>query len=141
MFDLTPFHHREGNLFRYLDNFEKNFWGELSTNVSSFRTDVLDRGDKFVLEAELPGFQKEDIDIQIDGGTLTISAQRTETAEEKKDGQFVRRERRFGSFQRSFDVSNIDQNNISAAYENGVLSLQLPKHVETAQPSTKINIQ
>ncbi len=58
MFDLMPFNRREDNLFHYLDNLEKNFWGDLATNVSSFRTDVLDKGDKFVLEAELPGFQK-----------------------------------------------------------------------------------
>ena len=74
MFDLMPFNRREDNLFHYLDNLEKNFWGDLATNVSSFRTDVLDNGDKFVLEAELPGFQKEDIDIHVEGNTLTISA-------------------------------------------------------------------
>ena len=51
MFDLMPFNRREDNLFHYLDNLEKNFWGDLATNVSSFRTDVLDKGDKFVLEA------------------------------------------------------------------------------------------
>ena len=93
MFDLMPFNRREDNLFHYLDNLEKNFWGDLATNVSSFRTDVLDKGDRFVLEAELPGFQKEDIDIHVDGNTLTISAQHKEESEEKKDGKFVRRER------------------------------------------------
>ena len=114
MFDLMPFDRREGNLFHYLDNLEKNLWGDLSADVSSFRTDVLDKGDKFVLEAELPGFQKEDIDIHVEGNTLTISAQHKEESEEKKDGKFVRRERKYGSFTRSFDISDIDQAKINA---------------------------
>ena len=48
MFDLMPFNRWEDNLFHYLDNLEKNFWGDLATNVSSFRTVLLDKGDKFV---------------------------------------------------------------------------------------------
>ena len=141
MFDLMPFDRKEGNLFRYLDNFEKNFWNGLSADVSSFRTDVLDKGDKFVLEAELPGFQKEDINIQIDGDTLAISAKHKEESEEKKEGQFIRRERKYGSFMRSFDVSGIDRENIKASYENGVLTLELPKQGQVPPVSQKIDIK
>lgn len=141
MFDLMPFDRREGNLFHYLDNLERNLWGDLSADVSSFRTDVLDKGDKFVLEAELPGFQKEDIDIHIDGNTLTVSAQHKEESEERKDGKFIRRERKFGSFARSFDVADIDQSKIHAAYENGVLTVELPKQVEVVPAPTKIEIK
>ena len=141
MFDLMPFNRREDNLFHYLDNLEKNFWGDLATNVSSFRTDVLDKGDKFVLEAELPGFQKEDIDIHVEGNTLTISAQHKEESEEKKDGKFVRRERKYGSFTRSFDISDIDQAKINASYDNGILSVELPKQVEVVPAPTKIDIK
>ena len=141
MFDLMPFDRREGNLFHYLDNLEKNLWGDLSADVSSFRTDVLDKGDKFVLEAELPGFQKEDIDIHVEGNTLTISAQHKEESEEKKDGKFVRRERKYGSFTRSFDISDIDQAKINASYDNGILSVELPKQVEVVPAPTKINIK
>ena len=113
----------------------------LATNVSSFRTDVLDKGDRFVLEAELPGFQKEDIDIHVDGNTLTISAQHKEESEEKKDGKFVRRERKYGSFTRSFDISDIDQAKINASYDNGILSVELPKQVEVVPTPTKIDIK
>ena len=141
MFDLMPFDRREGNLFHYLDNLEKNLWGDLSADVSSFRTDVLDKGDRFVLEAELPGFQKEDIDIHVDGNTLTISAQHKEESEEKKDGKFVRRERKYGSFTRSFDISDIDQAKINASYDNGILSVELPKQVEVVPTPTKIDIK
>ena len=141
MFDLMPFNRREDNLFHYLDNLEKNFWGDLATNVSSFRTDVLDKGDKFVLEAELPGFQKEDIDIRVDGNTLIVSAQHKEESEEKKDGKFIRRERKYGSFSRSFDVTDIDHGKIHAAYENGVLTVELPKQVEVVPAPTKIEIK
>ena len=141
MFDLMPFNRREDNLFHYLDNLEKNLWGDLSADVSSFRTDVLDKGDKFVLEAELPGFQKEDIDIHVEGNTLTISAQHKEESEEKKDGKFVRRERKYGSFTRSFDISDIDQAKINASYDNGILSVELPKQVEVVPAPTKIDIK
>lgn len=141
MFDLMPFDRREGNLFHYLDNLEKNLWGDLSADVSSFRTDVLDKGDKFVLEAELPGFQKEDIDIRVDGNTLIVSAQHKEESEEKKDGKFIRRERKYGSFSRSFDVTDIDRGKIHAAYENGVLTVELPKQVEVVPAPTKIEIK
>ena len=102
---------------------------------------MLDKGDKFVLEAELPGFQKEDIDIHVEGNTLTISAQHKEESEEKKEGKFVRRERKYGSFTRSFDISDIDQAKINASYDNGILSVELPKQVEVVPAPTKINIK
>ena len=62
MFDLMPFGRNEKSLFDYLDNFEPNFFGDaFGGNVSQFRTDIVDKGDKYVLQAELPGFAKEDI--------------------------------------------------------------------------------
>ena len=140
MFDLMPFNRREDNLFHYLDNLEKNFWGDLATNVSSFRTDVLDKGDKFVLEAELPGFQKEDIDIHVEGNTLTISAQHKEETQ-TDDNTYIRRERRYGSMSRSFDISSIDADHIEAKFENGVLELDLPKKQETVPANHRIEIQ
>lgn len=129
MFGMIPFDRRDNNLFDMFDNFERNFFGNSSNNLSTFRTDIRDEGDKFVLEAELPGFKKEDIKLDLKDGVLTVSAQHSENTEEKKDN-YIRRERRFGSFARSFDVSGIQEDQITAAYNSGVLELTLPK----AQP-------
>ena len=126
MFGMIPFDRRDSSLFDMLDNFERNFFGTSSNTASSFRTDIRDEGDKFVLEAELPGFKKEDIKLDLKDGILTISAQHTEENEEKKNS-YIRRERRYGSFSRSFDVSGIQEDHITAAYNNGVLELTLPR--------------
>ena len=99
MFDLMPFNRREDNLFHYLDNLEKRTFGvTLPPTVSSFRTDVLDKGDKFVLEAELPGFpKKEDIDIHVEGNTLTISAQHKEESKKRKTASLYAGKEKYGS--------------------------------------------
>lgn len=140
MFDLMPFGHRENNLFNYFDNMEKNFFGDMAQSFSTFRTDVIDEGDKYVLKAELPGFQKEDIKIDIEGNYLTISAQHSDETEEKKNN-YVRRERRYGSFARSFDISDIKSNDITADYTSGILSLNLPKVEGTVPESRRIEIR
>ena len=140
MFGMIPFDRRDSSLFDMLDNFERNFFGSSNSTVSSFRTDIRDEGDKFVLEAELPGFKKEDIKLDLKDGVLTISAQHSSENEEKKDS-YVRRERRYGSFSRSFDVSGIQEDHISAAYNNGVLELTLPKAQPEVPAARQIEIQ
>lgn len=143
MFDLIPFGRNERNLFQYLDNMEKNLFDGLDSRVSRFRTDILDKGDRYVLEAELPGFKKEDIQLDLEGDILTIRAEHTEEKEDKDEKkQYVRRERRYGSFSRSFDVSGIQAEQIAASYENGVLKLDLPKAAPVPAPSSRrIDIQ
>ena len=126
MFDLIPFDRNERNLFHYLDKVEKEFFGDFDRGFSQFRTDILDRGDHYELQAELPGFNKEDININVTDHCLTITAQHKQEQEEKKNS-FIRKERRYGSYSRSFDISGIQAQNISASYKHGVLSLKLPK--------------
>lgn len=141
MFDLIPFGKKERNLFSYLDQMEKDFFSNDFSDSSQFRTDILDKGDNFILQAELPGFEKQDIHIDIDSNTLTIHAEHDAINEEKKDN-FVRRERKYGSFARSFDVSNIQSDKITAEYKNGVLTLDLPKQkANELPPSRRIEIQ
>ncbi len=136
MFDLVPFSRRENNLFSYLDNMERNFFGDMAQDFPSFRADIIDNGNQFVLKAELPGFKKEEIKIDIKDNMLTISAEHKDETEEKKDN-YVRRERRYGSFVRTFDISNIKGNEISADYNEGILSLNLPK-LEAKVPETRM---
>ena len=94
------------------------------------------------MEAELPGFKKEDISVDVKDGYLTISATRNEEKDEKNEkGEYIRRERRYGSFSRSFDISQIDQAGISAGFENGVLKLVLPKIDSHEKEIKKIEIK
>lgn len=142
MFGMIPFEYREHNLFDALDNFERSFFKDTNTDFSVFRTDIKDAGDKYVLEAELPGFQKEDISLDVKDGILTISAQHNESNDQKDDdGKYIRRERRYGSFRRSFDISSIDESAIAAAYHDGVLELSLPKRQQVLPQSRKIAIE
>ena len=140
MFGMIPFDRRDSSLFDMLDNFERNFFGTSSNTASSFRTDIRDEGDKFVLEAELPGLKKEDIKLDLKDGILTISAQHSQESEEKKNS-YIRRERRYGSFSRSFDVSGIQEDHITAAYNNGVLELTLPKAQPVVPAARQIDSQ
>ena len=143
MFDMMPFERRNSmarfDPFRELDNFEKSFFGDFG---GGFRTDIKDKGDHFELEADLPGVKKEDIAVDIDGDCLTISAQRDSQREEKNEQeQYVRRERSYGSYSRSFDISNVKSEEISGSYENGVLKLVLPKRSPTGSTSRRLDIQ
>ena len=144
MFELIPFGGRRMNVydpFRALDEMERNFFGnEHRSLVSAFRTDVVDTGDAYKLDAELPGFKKEDIKIDVENDVLTISVERKLDEEDKKQN-FVKRERFYGSYSRSFDVSGIEVDGIQAAYNDGVLTLTMPKKVETAPASRRLEIQ
>ena len=102
MFGMLPFERSNDNFFDLFDNFERKFFGNSSASLPDFRTDIRDAGDRFILEAEPPGFQKEDIKLDLKDGILTISAQHSTENEEKKDS-YIRREHRYGSFSRSFD--------------------------------------
>lgn len=142
MFGMLPFDRHNDNLFDLFDNFERSFFGRSGATLPDFRTDIKDTGDAFVLESELPGFEKEDISLDVKDGILTIAAQHKESSDQKDDaGNYIRRERRFGSFQRSFDISGIDEGSISAAYNNGVLVLTLPKAKPVLPESRKIAIE
>ena len=139
MFSLIPFAREEDSLWNYLDNMEKNLFTGFG-DVSQFRCDVKDQGDRYLLEAELPGFNKEDISLDVNGDSLVIAARHTSQSEEKKEN-YLRRERKFGSFSRSFDVSGIDTANIKAAYNNGILEVTLPKRPEIQPQSQRIAIE
>ena len=144
MFELIPFGNRRVNVydpFRAFDEMERNFFGnDHRSLVSTFRTDVVDTGDAYKLDAELPGFKKEDIRIDVENDVLTISVERKLDESEKKQ-DFVKRERFYGSYSRSFDVSGIEVDAIQAAYNDGVLTLTMPKKVETAPASRRLEIQ
>ena len=134
MFGITPF--ERNDLWNPFRDFEKEFFKGFGT-VSHCRTDIKDEGDKYLLECEMPGFDKNDIKIDIQGNMLTLCAEhKTENDEKNSNGQYIRRERTYGSYCRRFDISNIDENAINAEYTNGILKLTLPKKAKE-QPQTK----
>ena len=77
MFDLIPFAAKSRDLF---DSFDRRFWGEGTAALGDFRTDIIEENDKYVLEAELPGFKREDISIDVEDDRLTITAKATASA-------------------------------------------------------------
>lgn len=142
MFGMLPFENRNDNFFDTFDNFQRKFFSDSGANVPAFRTDIRDAGDRFVLESELPGFHKEDIHLDLKDGILTIRAEHQESDEEKNSkGEYIRRERRYGTFSRSFDVTGIDENGITASYKDGILELNLPKARPVVPEARKIAIE
>ncbi|WP_440111482.1 Hsp20/alpha crystallin family protein [Paenibacillus sp. QZ-Y1] len=133
MFDLIPFRKRNEDPFGHMlksfnDMVETSFLSPFGSGSQPFRTDIREEKDKYWVEAELPGIAKEDIDIQVEGSELIIHAKRNEDYEEKDDSnRVIRRERRSGEFIRSFYVDHIDEENIKARLEDGVLKLEIPK--------------
>lgn len=136
MFDLIPFDRRGNNVFDVFDKMmDENFFGQGMRDILPCRTDILDKGDSFLMKADMPGFNKEDIRINVQGNQLTITAEhKQEVTDNKKN--FVRHERRYGTLSRSFDIQGINAAKISAAYTNGVLELTLPK-IQEVKPETK----
>lgn len=138
MFELTRrnnnHHVNTYNPFREMEEFEKAFFGNPfgsffgSNDLAEFKTDVIDEGDHYVLEADLPGFDKKDIHLDISGDVLTVNAERHSRFEEKgENDKAIRIERSYGSYSRQFDLSGVDADKIKAKYDNGVLKLTLPK--------------
>lgn len=149
MFELTR---RNSNLntynpFREMEDMERRFFGPhfdeffCSGELAEFKTDVTDEGDHYLLEADLPGFRKEDIRLSLDGDTLTVRAERHSNVEKKEKDKVVRVERSYGSYSRSFDLTGIQADGITAKYDNGVLQLTLPKQEPIAPASRMIEIQ
>ena len=103
--------------------------------------DVYQNGDhEVVLMAELPSMKREDIDITVDGGTLTIKGEKR-VASDLKEEQFHRIERRYGSFSRSFSLpQTVDAGKVAAEYKDGVLTVRLPMREEAKPRQIKVDV-
>lgn len=96
--------------------------------------DIREREDEYVVRTDLPGIKKEDIQITLENGVLTIAAETKSEKETKEDGQVLRQERRYGKYVRSLRMgTQVDGNRLKASYKDGVLELILPK-AEEAKP-------
>lgn len=127
-------------LNRFFERMQSDFeekarsWSEESEFVSSVRVDLEDRDDEFVLTAELPGFEKDDIDVRVTDRTLRLEAEHAEETEEEEEGEYVRRERHRASVARSISLPEaVEADDISATFKNGVLTVRLPKSEPVTQ--------
>ncbi len=125
-------------LRREIDRLFEEPFSFLAPSTSFFEgwtpaVDIYEDNDKYVVKAELPGLKKEDINVSLDGNTLTISGERKQE-EQKQEGESYRAERFFGRFQRSITLPvAVQADKIEAAYKDGVLNVTLPK-AEEAKP-------
>lgn len=103
-----------------------------SAALAPYGVDVREDNDHLYVDAELPGFRKEDVDVTLENQTLTISAQRRDETEEKKEGEWLLRERRYNRFLRSFTLpSTVSDQKCDAKLTDGVLRITLDKKEET----------
>ncbi len=110
---------------------------EIGVNI---RADIKENDSEYIVEAELPGVNKEEIVVEFKEDVLTITAQKQKDLEEEKEN-YVRRERKHGKVSRSFYVQNINVEAINADYKDGILKVILPKLQESPPDSHRIEIK
>lgn len=119
----------------FFNDFDEDFFsplGNLNAKFNCFQVDVIDNEDAYIIEADLPGMEKDNVQIEYDNNYLTIIAKREEKVESEKDN-YIRRERRAGEFRRSFYIENIDMEQVDASFTNGVLRINLIKVKPTGE--------
>lgn len=105
------------------------------------RVDVREQDDAYHISAELPGVNKRDVHVSLQNGVLSIEAETKHESKEEKDGKIIRQERRYGKFVRSFDLGpQVQESDISARFEDGVLTLVAPKLPKENSTAEKIEI-
>lgn len=114
--------------------FERDFWGKKNPlygkNAKNLmKTDIREHDSGYEVDVDLPGFKKDEINLELENGYLTVCAAKGLDKDEKDDkGKYIRRERYAGAMQRSFYVGDtLTQEDIKAKYENGILSISIPK--------------
>ena len=119
------------------DMFRDPFFSENESKI--MRTDIKEKKDKYLIDIDLPGYEKENIKIELEDGYLTVHANRDTNNEEKEEGNFVRKERYVGSCSRSFYVGDaVEIEDIKASFKNGTLKIEVPKkEMKKELPSKK----
>jgi len=131
-----------------VDKFFDDFWSparRAGNNIGAFftpRVDIRELDGHYEITAELPGVQKEDLNIILEEGILTIEAETRQESQEEKEGRVIRQERRYGKFSRSFNLGgNVKESDISAAFDNGILTIQAPKATEAVSQQRRIEVK
>lgn len=138
---LVPMNNNLG--FSLFDNmFDDMFKDPFFTNSSTtklMKTDIQEKDNNYILDMDLPGYDKSDIKAQLKDGYLTITAQKNTSKEDKDEkGNYIRRERYCGKCSRSFYVGeNLKEEDIKASFNNGILKLTFPKEVVKKEEEIK----
>lgn len=145
MFGLVPFRNKSLANRDYFNQFMQGFFDDdfmtpLATMGNGFKVDLRETESEYIVEADLPGVKKGDITLRYENNYLTIVAKRDETQETKEEN-YVRRERHYGQFQRSIYVDNVMNDKVDAKFNDGVLTVTLPKRDKTQKRSSNIPIQ
>lgn len=122
----------------YLDDIFDDFMP--SRRNDNMKCDIYEKDGNYHIEMDIPGFKKEDISIEVDDGYLTIEAEKNiENNEENEDRNYIRRERSYNSYKRSFYLGDLDQDSIEAKFNDGMLNITVPKK-ELTSNKKKIDI-
>lgn len=138
------------NALTDFDRYFESFFGDsvLSPTARAYNrlpaVDVRETEKAYELEMDLPGYDEKNIEVHVDGGSLTISSKQEDSREEKKnskeDGTYILRERRINTFSRSFKLpENADSESVKAEFKNGVLKLEIHKRAEAQKRVIQIN--
>ncbi|CBL46703.1 Probable small heat shock protein [gamma proteobacterium HdN1] len=136
---LRPFGGQYDSFQQLVDSFfGRNTMPSLSdAGLNMPATDISENANSYTISAELPGIKKEDIKVSLHDGVLSIEAESRSEHEEKGEKQ-IRTERRYGKFVRRFSLGpNVDEQNVDAKFENGVLKLAIAKQKEPEAPKPK----
>lgn len=108
--------------------FDSLFDGLYESNKKGhmMKTDIYEKDDKYVIEMDVPGFKKDEVFVDYEDGYVTVTAKKSEE-EKKEDKNYIRRERIYGEYTRSFYVGNIKEEEIKAKFDDGMLKIKLPK--------------
>ena len=110
----------------YLDDFFEDFDPVGKTKGMDMKCDIYEKGGNVHIELEVPGFNKNDIKLDVEDGILSIVAHKHEEKEDK-DKNYYRKERVYGTYKRQFNIGNVDEKNINAKFNNGLLEISFPK--------------
>ncbi len=123
----------------YLDNFFDDF--DTDKKMMNMNCDIYEKEGKYNIVIDIPGFNKDDIKIDVEDGYLTIEATRkVENDDEDKEKHYIKRERFYGSFKRQFYIGDVNHENIEAKFEQGTLKITVPKS-EEKETKKSIEIQ
>lgn len=128
----------------YLDDvFDDFMFPTMKDEFGKMKCDIYEKDGAYHLEMDVPGFDKKDVQIEIDDNDyLTITAEKnTEDTEEDEKKNYIRKERNYGKYQRSFYVGGVDKENIQANFENGILKISMPKKEEEKSSKKTIEIK
>ncbi len=123
--------------------FERTQWPVKAANggIWAPAVDIIDEKDQVRIKADLPGLKKEDIEVSADNGVLTIKGEKKEE-KEIKEKDYVRSERYYGSFHRSFSLpAGVDAQKVNAVYKDGVLEVTLPKREDAKPKQIKVEVK